>query len=148
MSKPPDHTSGELFPLPPAPRPAPPLRLPPRAADRPHRADRAGTPLDHRFTIEVFGLGPKSRRHTSAGWIDRRHRLFKKNLLTFQGDVWVQLTTRYADALDFLELVDNVANRAYRVDFRTACERGCWYDEGIGRRWGIPADLWTVHDAA
>jgi hypothetical protein len=69
---------------------------------------------------------------------------FKRHLLTFQADVWDQLTDRWRDVLDFVELVDHPKARCFRVAFDIACAQGEWYVDRIGRRWGVPYDLWVI----
>lgn len=140
----------DLFRSPPPPLPpVSPLTRPPKEA-------RAGTRIDHRFSVEIFAKQPKTGRYASAGWVDKRQRFFqgggelanfmyfKRRLLTFQRDVWQQLVEQYADVLDFVELVDHSKVRCFRVDFATACTEGEWYADKIGPRYGVPIDLWIV----
>lgn len=141
----------------PPPVPIPPVRDRLSIARLP-TAQRAGTRIDHApgNAVEIYAHGPKRLALASVGWIDRRQRVYqsggeyegfwfrKLNALSFQGEVWEQLTTTWCDAIDVVELVDNPANRVYRVPFAVAIAEGEWYDAGIGQRWGVPLELWDV----
>jgi len=127
--------------------------------DRLPRELRAGTLLDHRFTIPVEAREPKSKRIVQCGWIDQSQFVYqgggdakdfiywKLHLVTFQGDLWVQLTGPLAHYLRYVELIDNAGNRVYRIPFYDAVQNGRWYEDKIGVRWGVPIDLWKVYDS-
>jgi hypothetical protein len=130
----------------------------PSEFSRPPTALRAGTRIDHAGgnAIEIRCRQPLTGRTSLAGWLDRRQRVFqsggrlrefcffKERLHSLPSDVWEELTTRWADAIDVIELVDYEASRVYRVAFTVARDQGRWYQAGIGPRWGVPTALWDV----
>lgn len=69
---------------------------------------------------------------------------WKERLVTFQADLWEQLCGPLGRHIQYLEMVDRVANRVYRTSFQTARDAGHWYDAGIGKRWGVPLECWEV----
>lgn len=144
---------GDLFRAPLAPA-AP---IPSEFRGRPAGARRAGTRIDHTAgnAIEIQCRQPLTGLVALAGWLDRRQRVFqsggrlrefcffKERLHSLPSDVWEELRTRWADAVDVIELVDYEAGRVYRVAFAVARAEGRWYQAGIGPRWGVPTELWT-----
>ena len=139
---------GELFGHRPRPVAAP---LP---ATRPPRLARAGTVLDHRFTVEVLARQPLSGRRARAGYVDTRQRVYQgggelknflfrlRKLISLQADVW-EIVRTHPD-VDWLELVDHPKNRCFRISLEDAISHGVWYDAGIGSRWGVPFDRWEI----
>lgn len=149
---------GDLFrsPLPPA-VPIPPDR--PRSASRGGRtptALRAGTPIDHSpgNAVKIWTRRPTVGDSIPAGYVDRRQRFFQtggkigqfvyRERVTFPGDVWRELVSTWADAIDFLEYVDHEQHIVYRIAFADARASGAWYEAGLGPRWGVPEELWEV----
>ncbi len=118
--------------------------------------ERAGTPLDWRTgnVIAVTGpmhKGPGTQVH---GYLDQRQRVYqsggelknfmywKERLLTLAYPVWQQIQEGAA----WIELIDHELNQCYRIEARVARAHGHIYNAGIGPRWGVPREYWTLKE--
>lgn len=117
---------------------------------RPPIAGRAGTPLDHKHTVEVRGQG--RRGSLIHGLYDESQRLYqsggelssfvfwKRNLISISKEAWVAIVGK----ADWIEMIDHEHNECWRILVRKAVKHAVVYDAGIGERVGIPMDLWDV----
>lgn len=115
--------------------------------------DRAGTRLDHRFTRLVSGVRENNKR-IDFGTIDTRQRIYqhggdlsklvywKLKVAAFGPEEWRVIKVE----ADFIELIDHNTNKCYRISVADAKEKGYVYEGKVGRRWGVPLDLFTVYD--
>lgn len=113
---------------------------------------RAGTLLDHRFTRLV--TGERDGKKISFGTLDSRQRIYqhggdlsklvywKLRVAAFGPEEWRVIKV---DA-DFIELIDHNTNKCYRITVEDAKTKGYVYEGKVGRRWGVPLDLFTVYD--
>ena len=95
------------------------------------------------------------------GIISLRHRLYqtggelrnfwfkKKDCLTVDKAVWETIMKYWlTDTIDTMEFVDHDANKCYTIDIKTADAEGFFYDAGIGSRFGVKRDLFTITGAS
>lgn len=123
--------------------------LPPGEA-RPEVVWRAGTKLDHKWTHQIVGGG---RRGTLVhGLYDESQRIYqtggelkhfiywKHKLVTFNKEAWDQFWQR----ADWIEVIDHERNECWRIALAKAIKSAKVYDAGIGKRVGVPMNLWDV----
>lgn len=139
-------------PEPPAPEPEKPSKEGPKdlkATPELPVAERAGTPLDHRWCSDIF-IGKKQH-----GVYDQRFRVYqtggqlsrfvywKKKLVSLDARVWRQII----DKADWIEIIDHERNECWRISSGRARAHAVIYDAGIGERIGVPLEHWTVYDS-
>ena len=116
---------------------------------RPSINGRAGTPLDHRHTVEVWsrtngrklhGLYDESQRLYQSGGEQSSFIFWKRHLVTMAKDAWLAI----ADQADWIEMIDHEHNECWRILVKKAAKNAVVYDAGIGERVGVPMDLWDV----
>lgn len=120
---------------------------------------RAGTPVDQRYAIPIFGTSKRGKmRH---GTILKNRRVYqcggeidnfvywKLHAVTIALDVWVQVRDGVARdgvryGVDVVEVVDHRRNRVWRIDKDDMQRLGEMYEDGIGKRWAVNLDhgLW------
>jgi len=49
-----------------------------------------------------------------------------------------------SEYVDSIDMVDHPKDRCFYITIEDAYTFGRWYDRGIGRRWGVPYDRWTI----
>lgn len=111
--------------------------------------ERAGTALDHRFTVPIYSSSTGTRKQ--HGTVDNSQHLYqcggelgnfvfwKKRAVTLAADVWRQIEP----AVNRLEFIDHDKNVCYWIDADIARAEGYLYNAGIGDRWGIPLELFN-----
>jgi len=123
--------------------------LPP-GADRTTITYRAGTKLDHKWTHQIEGKG--KRGPLVHGLYDESQRLYqtggelshfiywKHRCVSFAKDAWDQIFQR----ADWIEVIDHERNVCWRIAMGKAIKAAFTYDAGIGKRIGVPMNLWDV----
>lgn len=117
---------------------------------RPPINGRAGTPLNHKFVVEVTGAGRRGRM--IHGLYDTSQRVYqsggeltsfvfwKKGLVTMSKDAWTAIVGK----ADWIEMIDHEHNECHRILVKKAVKHAVVYEAGIGERIGIPMDLFDV----
>jgi hypothetical protein len=120
------------------------------AVSRKETATRAGTVLDHRWTTPIEGYGRKGK--LQHGLYDQKQRIFqtggefsrfvywKERLVSFSYDAWRVVI----DKTDWFEVIDHERNECWRIAGEKARNNAVVYEAGLGKRVGIPMDLWDV----
>jgi len=120
------------------------------AVPRPPVNGRAGTPLDHKHTIEVRGQG--RRGSLVHGLFDESQRVYqsggelssfvfwRRGLVTVSKEAWIAIVGK----ADWIEIIDHEHNECWRILMKKALKHAVLYDAGIGERVGVPMELWDV----